>query len=49
MDHADRKMLESILDDLNHLGIGKDEAVDGADAVEYLNDLRDDLKRYLKA
>lgn len=43
------EFLKDILDDLDKLGIGDDDTdVDGGDAVEYLNALRDDLIRYLK-
>ena len=45
---ADKKLLESILADLENLGIGEDESVDGGDAVDYLVALYSDLREFLK-
>jgi len=42
------EMLRSILTDLENMGVGSDDAIDGGDAVEYLNALRDDLKTFLR-
>lgn len=39
--------LESMLEDIESLGIGSDEPVDGGDAVDLLNDLRDALRDFL--
>jgi len=46
--NAERKMLEAILMDLDNMGVGSDDAIDGGDAVEYLNALRDDLLAFLE-
>lgn len=48
MDNADKTMLHLILDQLNAMGVGKDKDINGGDAVDYLNELRDDLRAYLK-
>lgn len=42
------EMLRSILTDLENMGVGSDDAIDGGDAVEYLNALRDDLKAFFR-
>lgn len=45
---ADNRMLNSIFDELVEFGVGSDEAIDGGDAVDYLNDLLGSLGRYLR-
>lgn len=47
--NAAETMLVSILEDLDNMGVGNDdEDVDGGNAVEYLNELRKDIKTFLK-
>jgi hypothetical protein len=44
----DSEMLHDILEQIEALGIGADVPVNGGDAVDFLNDLHESLRAYLR-
>lgn len=46
--NAERKLLEAIRLELQNLGVGTDEPINGGDAVEYLGELYETISDFLK-
>lgn len=46
--NAERKMLEAIRRELQEMGVGADNDINGGDAVEYLGDLYETISNFLK-
>ena len=46
--NAERKLLEAIRQELQDMGVGTDNDINGGDAVEYLGDLYEAISDFLK-